>query len=81
VVRELERLLGELLQEHRRGAVGTELARARSHLDRYMRGLVATGALTERQLLGIVREQRQRVDGPATTALGSSGWELDAEAA
>jgi hypothetical protein len=80
-VRELERLLDALLLEHRRGAVGADLALARGHLDRTMRGLVRSGVLTQRQLLEIVREQRRRIDGPATTALGATGWERDAEAA
>jgi hypothetical protein len=69
---ELRRMLGDLFAEHNRGAAGLRLARAHGYLDGYMRGLVDAGVMSPDELLGVVSEQRSRVNGAASSELSLS---------
>ncbi len=62
---ELRQMLSELFRQHRDGAAGTRLARAHGYVDGYMRSAVASGLVTQRELLALVSEQRKQVLGPA----------------
>lgn len=73
---ELRRMLRDLFTEHHRGTSAHRLARAHGYLDGYMRGLTEAGVLSSAELLKLVREQRENVDGPAVTRI-----EPEAEAA
>jgi hypothetical protein len=62
---EVRRMLQELFLEHQRGASGLRWTRTHGYLDGYMRGLVDSGAVSHRELLTLVGEQRSRTSGPA----------------
>ena len=54
------------------GVAYARLARAHGYVDGYMRVLLETGIADKSELLEIVAEERNRIDGPATSVLGAT---------
>jgi len=69
VIVELRRLLHDLFVATEQGVAQPRLARAHGYADGYMKGLLQAGLITQRDLLSIVSEERERVAGPATRLL------------
>jgi hypothetical protein len=68
-----------MFELRRRGASGAELARASGFADGFMRSLVQAHLCSERELLELVRGERQRLDGPAAR-VEASGVHLEERA-
>jgi hypothetical protein len=69
VIVELRRLLHDLFVATEQGVAQPRLARAHGYADGYMKGLLQAGLISQRDLLSIVSEERERVAGPATRLL------------
>jgi hypothetical protein len=67
---ELRALVRESLTLQNQGAVYSKLSRAQGAVDGYMRALLAAGLATSRELLAIVADERQRINGPSTAYIG-----------
>lgn len=63
---QLRALLADVFRLRNQGAVYAKLARAQGYADGYMRSMVDAGLVNQRELLAIVAQQREVVDGPAT---------------
>lgn len=68
LIEQARKSIRELLELQRRGASGVEVARAAGFAEGFMRGLSEAHLCTSRELLELVRTERQRLDGPATRA-------------
>jgi hypothetical protein len=62
-------LLNDVLRLHDKGAAYSKLAHAQGVVDGYMRFLLDAGICSQRELLGLVKEQRCLVDGPAVAVI------------
>jgi hypothetical protein len=67
----LRSMLTDVFRLRNQGASYANLARAQGYIDGYMRSIIDAGLANERELLVLVAEQRQVVDGPATKELTS----------
>ena len=67
----LRGLLRESFELRYRGASYALQARAQGYADGFMRSLLDSGLMTEREMLTFVRDVRWGVDGPSTTTLPS----------
>lgn len=69
-------VLRGLLREHfaarYRGALHPRASRLQGHVDGYMDALLRSGAVSQRDLLSIVSEERARAAGPAVGAVTAS---------
>jgi hypothetical protein len=65
VLTKLRAMLTEVFCLRLRGASYAKLARAQGYIDGCMRLIIDTGIASERELLELVTEQRQKVEGPA----------------
>ena len=63
---ELRKLLADALRLRNQGGAYAKLARTQGYVDGYMRAMIDSGSITQRDLLILVAEQREMVDGPAT---------------
>lgn len=63
-------LLRDLFAASERGVPQTRLARAHGYTDGFMKALIATGIASQRDLLTVVAEERERYSGPALRVLG-----------
>ena len=63
---QLRAFLADVFRLRTQGAAYAKLARAQGYVDGYMRSMVDVGLVTQRELLTIVAQQREVVDGPAT---------------
>ena len=61
----LRSLLHDLFIATEQGVAPARLARAHGYTDGYMKVLLQAGLATQRELLSIVSEERERVGGPA----------------
>lgn len=66
MLQNLRMLLREAFMLRNRGAAYAKIARAQGYADGYMRGLVETQVVDQRELLRLVGEERCAIDGPAT---------------
>ena len=66
MLEELKTMLRDVFAARAAGSSGTHLARRHGYIDGYMRGLLECGRFENKELLGIVAEQRAIVFGPAT---------------
>ncbi len=62
----LRTMLHDVFEARERGSNQSRIARAHGYADGYMRGMLETGMVTQKELLAIVAEQRAAVSGPAT---------------
>jgi hypothetical protein len=67
----LRALLHDVLRLRSEGVGYAKLARAHGYLDGYMRVLLETGVFSQKELLGLIAEERRRHDGPATGPIAS----------
>ena len=72
LVVQLRALLREAFRVRFEGGLHARAAHAQGLVDGYMRGLLDGGALTQAEVLGIVREERCQADGPAIQVLTAS---------
>lgn len=63
---QLRAFLADVFRLRTQGAAYAKLARAQGYADGYMRSMVDAGLVNQRELLTIVAQQREVVDGPAT---------------
>jgi hypothetical protein len=66
MLQNLRMLLREAFILRNQGAAHAKIARAQGYADGYMRGLVETHVVDQRELLRLVGDERCAVDGPAT---------------
>lgn len=66
MMNELQAMLRDMFSARAKGVDHARLARAHGYIDGYMRALLETGLATKDELLAMVRDQRQLVDGPST---------------
>jgi hypothetical protein len=64
----LRGLLRDSMRLHAEGASGSRLGQASGYVDGFIRALVEAGLSDHATILGIVREVRREVAGPATRA-------------
>ena len=69
MLRELEKMLYDVFAARAAGTSHPRTARAHGYVDGYMKALLETGMADEKELLGLVARQREKVDGPATLEL------------
>ena len=62
----LRLMLRDVFQLRREGVVYARLARAHGYVDGYMRSLLEAGLVDKGELLTLVADERERVEGPAT---------------
>jgi hypothetical protein len=75
MLNELKVMLYDALLAKTRGVTYPRLARAHGYVDGYMKALLDAGLATNQELLALVSEARNTVDGPAvveTTPVSSS---------
>lgn len=65
----LRSLVRDALRLRHEGAVYARLARAGGAVDGYMRALLDSGAVTQRELLDLIAGERAAMDGPASGAM------------
>ena len=65
----LRSLLRDAMRLHAEGAAGSRLGQANGYVDGFIRALVEAGLSDQKTILGIVREVRGEVAGPATRAV------------
>ena len=65
MLNELKRMLNDVLIAKSKGVSYQRLARAHGYVDGYMKALLDAGMATQQELLQMVAEERNRVDGPA----------------
>ena len=63
---QLRAFLADVFRLRTQGAAYAKLARAQGYVDGYMRSMADAGLVNQRELLTIVAQQREVVDGPAT---------------
>jgi hypothetical protein len=63
------KLVRESLELRVQGALGTRVARAQGYADGYMRLMLELDLVAARELLTLVGEERDRVEGPRTATL------------
>ncbi len=68
----LRAMLADVFRLRMDGIAYARLARAHGYVDGYMRVLLETGIATKSELLAIVAEQREKIDGPATSVVGAT---------
>lgn len=68
----LRAMLRDVFRLRMDGVAYARLARAHGYVDGYMRVLLETGIADKSELLEIVAEERNRVDGPATSVLSAT---------
>ena len=68
----LRAMLRDVFRLRMDGVAYARLARAHGYVDGYMRVLLDTGVADKSELLGIVAEERSKVDGPATGVLSAT---------
>lgn len=66
MLQNLRMLLREAFILRNQGATYAKIARAQGYADGYMRALVETRMVDQRELLSLIGEERCTVDGPAT---------------
>ena len=66
---ELKTMLHDVFVARARGTSHPRMARAHGYVDGYMRALLESGQADRKELLALVREQREIVNGPATLTL------------
>lgn len=66
---ELRGMMRDLLALRSSGEVYPRLARAHGYVDGYMRVLLDMGVATQKELVEIVAEERERASGPAMRVL------------
>ncbi len=64
LLKDLRVLLHDLFIATEQNVAPARLARAHGYTDGYMKALLQTGMATQRELLGIVSEERERAGGP-----------------
>ncbi len=69
LLQNLRVMLRDMLRLRTQGGAYAKLARAHGYVDGYMRVLLETGAVEQRELLALVAEERCVADGPSTTEL------------
>jgi hypothetical protein len=62
----LRKLLRDLFTARYQGVDGMRASRAQGYVDGYMAALLASGKLSQREMLAIVAEERARAAGPST---------------
>lgn len=67
----LRTMLRDVFRLRNDGVTYARLARAHGYVDGYMRALLDAGVADKGELLALVAEERQTVDGPATLVLRS----------
>jgi hypothetical protein len=70
-IQTLRKLLRDLFGARYQGASRDRVARAHGYVDGFMAALLRTRVLSQKELLGIVAEERARVAGPATATVGA----------
>jgi hypothetical protein len=65
----LRTMLRDVFRLRNDGVTYARLARAHGYVDGYMRALLESGVTDKSELLALVAEEREAVDGPATTTL------------
>ena len=68
----LRAMLRDVFRLRMDGVAYARLARAHGYVDGYMRVLLETGIADKSELLEIVAEERNKVDGPATGVLSAT---------
>ncbi len=68
----LRAMLRDVFRLRMDGVAYARLARAHGYVDGYMRVLLETGIADKGELLEIVAEERNKVDGPATGVLSAT---------
>ena len=69
---ELKKMLHDVFVARAAGTSHPRLARAHGYVDGYMRALLECGHASKTELLALVAEQRERVNGPATQTLSGA---------
>ncbi len=69
----LRELLCRSFELRRAGGAHAQLTQAQGYADGYMRALLETGVVAERELLAFVVDVRRGVEGPATASLRADG--------
>lgn len=67
----LRTMLRDVFRLRNEGVTYARLARAHGYVDGYMRALLESGVADKAELLSLVAEERQSVDGPATAAISA----------
>lgn len=67
----LRTMLRDVFRLRNDGVTYARLARAHGYVDGYMRALLEAGIAEKGELLALVAEERQTVDGPATLVMSS----------
>jgi hypothetical protein len=62
-------MLADVFRMRNEGSQYAKLARAQGYVDGYMRVLIDSGMTSKAELIGLVAEERERADGPATITL------------
>jgi hypothetical protein len=81
MIENLRGLLGEAFALHQKGALGARLGRSYGMADGYMRALIDLGVATQKELAGVLAEERARQLGPATQTLSPESAASDTLAA
>lgn len=74
----LKDLLREAMRLHAEGAPGAALGQADGYVDGFIRAMVEAGLSDHKAILGIVRDVRREIGGPATRALETDNATLAA---
>jgi hypothetical protein len=69
----LRGMLRDVLRLRTEGVAYAKLSRAHGYLDGYMRVLLETGLFSQKELLGLISEERNLHDGPATRIVTEEG--------
>lgn len=67
----LRAMLRDVLRLRREGTAYAKLERAHGYLDGYMRLMMEAGIADKHELLRLVADERQNLDGPATGLMDS----------
>ena len=67
----LRTMLRDVFRLRNDGVAYARLSRAHGYVDGYMRALLESGVADKAELLALVAEERQTVDGPATVTITS----------
>lgn len=68
----LRTMLRDVFRLRNDGVTYARLARAHGYVDGYMRALLEANVADKGELLALVAEERETVDGPAIRSLGTS---------
>jgi hypothetical protein len=66
MLQKLRMYLREAFRLRNQGAAYAKIARAQGYADGYMRMLLDARIVEQRELLGLIGEERSSIDGPAT---------------